>query len=475
MPWITQRERSGTIQAMESPSDSHNPLIEEETYRRSRLVLHTLPLLLFPFLSALITGFFARLLLADQLPQAIHQGGLSFFALVLILLIFSAATIVLVRLQRPTLSALLLIGLWTFLTTFAAFQQGVTTYLPALMMIPICAAGLLLDRIASVILAFLATVMVIAATILEVNNWHLLPQRLPDLVAHTPLISLGFWVILFWTIAILTALLAGGLQQALSQSRARAAQLAELSTQLEARVAQQTDALLKQAQETAALEERTRLAREIHDTLAQGLTGVTVQLGAARRAATALMLDSDNPKIAAIETNLDLAYRTARETLDEARRSVWNLRRPADDQGILSDALRSLSAKPVNQALIVIFSEHGSARPVPIRIEAEVLRIAQEALANVRKHAQATQATIRLIYEEESITLHVSDDGIGWPPTMLVATPAPTGSPWGGFGITGMRERIAALGGRLRLWNDRGAQIEVRVPLHAAHETKEQT
>jgi signal transduction histidine kinase len=457
---------------MNTPPPTDNPLAHEETRRRSQLVLHTLPLLLFPFLSAIIVGFFARVLLEDQLPNEPSPEGLGIIVLVLILIIFSAATIVLVRLQRPTISALLLIGLWTFLTTFAALQGGVTTFLPALMIVPICAAGLLLDRTASVILAFLATVMVVAAMILEINNWQPVPPRVPDLINNAPILSLGFWIILFWTIAILTALLAGGLQQALAQSRARAAELAELSSHLEARVAQQTAELLSQAQETAALEERTRLAREIHDTLAQGLAGVTVQLGAAQRAATALAVDTNDPKLAAIDTNLDLAYRTARETLAEARRSVWNLRRTADEQGSLADALRSLSAQPINQELSVAFREEGESRVLPARVETELLRIAQEALANVRKHAQATHAEVRLSYHQNSVTLQISDNGRGFPSTMIEEHPQASGSPWGGFGITGMRERIGALKGSLELHNENGARIVASVPMAEEDQTR---
>src|SRR5262249_22712105 len=147
-----------------------------------------------------------------------------------------------------------------------------------------------------------------------------------------------YWVGLFWTVAVLASLLAGSLQRALHQSRGQARALSELSAELEDRVAAQTAELLAQEREAATMEERARLARDIHDALAQNLTGILVQLGAAQRALAVAPTQ--------VSEHLDLAQRMARESLAEARRSVWNLRAPVLERGDLGDALRGLVTRP---------------------------------------------------------------------------------------------------------------------------------
>ena len=131
----------------------------------------------------------------------------------------------------------------------------------------------------------------------------------------------------------------------------------ELSNQLEVRVEAQTEQILEQEREAATLEERARLAREIHDTLAQGLTGIVVQLGAAQRALAA--------ETEAADQHIDLAQQMAREALAEARRSVWNLRAPALERGDLSDALRGLASRPIRPETTTSFEQRGEPWPLP--------------------------------------------------------------------------------------------------------------
>ena len=145
------------------------------------------------------------------------------------------------------------------------------------------------------------------------------------------------------------------------------------------------------------LEERTRLARDIHDTLAQGLTGIVVQLGAAQRALTVAPDES--------REHLALAQRMARESLAEARRSVWNLRAPALDRGDLADALRSVAVRPLGSDVAVTFKLTGEPWPLTTAIESTLLRVAQEALANVARHSQATEARLGLVYMADSVEL----------------------------------------------------------------------
>ncbi len=456
---------------MESERYTEEFLRQEEQQRRGRIVLHTVPLLLFPFLAAIVFGVLARLILGEDFiarsPPV--SGPLPPFVPLAILFIFASATIVLVRLGRPTISALLLIGIWTFSTTLAALQGGVTTFLPALMIVPICAAGLLFDRTATIVLATLASGLLLLATILEFNAIALPFSAARPLLDDRPLVSFMFWLLLFWTVALLTSLLAGGLQQALRESRRRATELARLSAQLEERVAHQTAELLAQAQEKAALEERTRLAREIHDTLAQGLTGISVQLGAARQAAAraANAGQPDSPAETALQTSLDIAHRLARETLNEARRSVWNLRSMALERGSLAGALEGLAAYPPREGMQISFATRGEAFPIAPAAESELLRIAQEALANSGKHSQATRVDIELRYQADGIELTVTDNGAGFLEQIL-ADQGTIGSPWGGFGLQGIRERLQAMGGSLTLRNEQGAHVCARVPREPA-------
>jgi signal transduction histidine kinase len=213
--------------------------------------------------------------------------------------------------------------------------------------------------------------------------------------------------------------------------------------------------LLAQVRESATLEERTRLARDIHDTLAQGLTGIVVQLGAAQRALAVAPDES-------LE-HLALAQRMARESLAEARRSVWNLRAPALDRGDLTDALRSVAVRPLGSDVAVTFELAGEPWPLTSAIESTLLRIAQEALANVARHSQATEARLALIYTADGVQLSVSDNGVGFDPASEGANGIAPG-PWGGFGLIGMRERVAALGGTLMLSSLGGAQVLATIP-----------
>ena len=213
--------------------------------------------------------------------------------------------------------------------------------------------------------------------------------------------------------------------------------------------------LLARTRETAMLEERTRLARDIHDTLAQGLTGIVVQLGAAQRA---LAVAPDESR-----EHLALAQRMARESLAEARRSVWNLRAPALDRGDLADALRSVAVRPLGSDVAVTFELTGEPWPLTTAIESTLLRVAQEALANVARHSQATEARLALVYTADSVELSVSDNGVGFDP-QAAAEDGITPGPWGGFGLIGMRERVAVLGGSLAVTSHDGVQVTSNDP-----------
>jgi signal transduction histidine kinase len=202
------------------------------------------------------------------------------------------------------------------------------------------------------------------------------------------------------------------------------------------------------------LEERARLAREIHDTLAQGFVGISSQLDAV---AMSLPAGANLAK-----QHLQLACRMARHSLTEARRSVMDLRASALEGQDLPAALEAgarqwTAGSPVQVHVDVT----GDERQLPEDVEQNLLRIAQEAVANVLKHAAAGKIRIRLHLEARRLSLRVEDDGRGFEQHEAFSTLG------GHFGLLGMRERAERLGGALNLHSrpGDGTQVEVTVPL----------
>jgi len=216
-------------------------------------------------------------------------------------------------------------------------------------------------------------------------------------------------------------------------------------------LAMQITRLTQATRESAVLTERNRMAREIHDTLAQGFTGIVVQLEAAEDAATG------SPQEAA--GHIARARTLARESLAEARRSVWALRPKALTQRSLSAALRDSVLTLVNPAGLAARFEFAPELPaLDPALEDDLLRIALEAVTNALKHAQATTLTLILRGDADAVTLQVVDDGRG-----LAAQPAPES---GGFGLIGMRERAARHGGVLAVeTGPSGTTVTATVPL----------
>jgi signal transduction histidine kinase len=185
------------------------------------------------------------------------------------------------------------------------------------------------------------------------------------------------------------------------------------------------------------LAERQRLAREIHDTLAQGFASI-VTLSEAARAQARL-----SPQAAM--RRLEEAGQVARASLGEARRAIWALRPEPLEHGSLGRALGQLAAEFGSQTGIDTQSAvSGEEADLAPEAQEALLRVAQEALANVRKHARAHRVRLTLSYLDDATLLDVRDDGTGFDP----AVPAGNGS-GGGFGLAGMRERLAVHGGTL--------------------------
>jgi signal transduction histidine kinase/streptogramin lyase len=212
----------------------------------------------------------------------------------------------------------------------------------------------------------------------------------------------------------------------------------------------------------AVLGERNRIAREIHDTLAQGYVGISVQL----EVLSELLRHS---KSEAAAKHLDLTRGYVREGLAEARQSIWALRSQDSGESTLPVRLRRIVEAEGNHGLKVSFSLFGAYRPMPAETEREFLRVAQEAIHNVSKHAQARHLFVQLEYGPNEIALEVRDDGRGFPVGAELAS-----SP-GHYGLTGMRERAAAIGGRLEVTSEAGAGTTVRLCATAPRETREQT
>jgi ligand-binding sensor domain-containing protein/two-component sensor histidine kinase len=204
------------------------------------------------------------------------------------------------------------------------------------------------------------------------------------------------------------------------------------------------------------LEERGRLAREIHDTLAQGFVGISSQLDA-----LAIKLDEDP---AVVREGLDLARKMARHSLTEARRSVMDLRTSDLEQQDLLGALEASTHRWVaGSAVNVRVDVSRVTRKIPEDLEQNLLRIAQEAVANALKHAHASTIWVEVEAEDRALRLRVKDDGRGFEP------PAAFSIVGGHFGILGMRERAERLGGKFHLAScpGSGTQVEVRVPFAA--------
>jgi two-component system NarL family sensor kinase len=211
--------------------------------------------------------------------------------------------------------------------------------------------------------------------------------------------------------------------------------------------------LFNQSVQMGAIEERNRLAREIHDTLAQGLTAITLQL---ETADAHLEKINDAKKL---QHAIQKALRLSRENLEEARRSVQDLRAAPLENRTLAEAIKSLiDPFQSNSNARVIFQITGENRPLPVRIETGIYRIIQEALTNIHKHASAREVNLQLDITPDRVNLTIKDDGMGFDPDQI--------SP-GHFGLIGLRERTKLLGGQLTLQSNpgRGTLLEVSFPL----------
>lgn len=216
---------------------------------------------------------------------------------------------------------------------------------------------------------------------------------------------------------------------------------------------------LAEAQHTAGvLAERERLAREIHDTLAQGLTSIQLLLRAAERALPS------NPDAAA--QHIDQARNAAQDSLSEARRFVAALSPSGLEGSTLPDALQRLCDTTSERHHLAVRFDHGE-QPgaLPTAHEATLLRVAQSALANTIRHARAESVTLSLDVDGDHVVLDIADDGVGFDSTRRPEQR----SDGTGFGLVTMRARVEDLGGTVTVRTSRGqgTRLTAQLPLPA--------
>lgn len=265
----------------------------------------------------------------------------------------------------------------------------------------------------------------------------------------SPLVTVPIWLLF-----VLVNLIVAGSMHVFDRQRQRQSEILR-SVNEDLRIAQTRNAalqerLLDQAHQSGVEEERSRLAREIHDTIAQDLVAIITQL--------AVIADEPNPDER--RRRLDQMESTARGALGEARRSVQALSSPRLDSDDLPAALERLRSS-WQAAAGVSARVEVEGQPRPSDHDDVILRIAQEALANVARHAAATEVQVRLRYSCDGLlTLQVIDDGAGF-------DPGNSASAWSrGHGLSNMTERARAAGGDLCILSapDVGTTVSAAIP-----------
>lgn len=218
--------------------------------------------------------------------------------------------------------------------------------------------------------------------------------------------------------------------------------------------------LARAERQAGIVEERQRLAYEIHDTLAQGFTSIVMHLEAADA------VWQSNPDSAS--QHVDRARRIARENVGESRRLIWALQPEMLGRASLGEVLSTLTARwSLEHDVEANANITGTVYPLRPEHEQVLLRAAQEALTNVHKHAQASQITVTLSYMDQMVTLDVEDNGVGFVPCAREEELDPGAEHTGGFGLKGLGERVEKLGGTLTVESapGEGTILAVALPI----------
>ncbi len=218
-----------------------------------------------------------------------------------------------------------------------------------------------------------------------------------------------------------------------------------------------------QEQELAVLRERTRLAREMHDSIGHALVLISVKLEAAQR------LRERDPE--RCDHEIESTKQIARETMTALRASIADLRSPALERERINLALSRATQEFARRSnLHVTYTFQADIDPLPEAIEETLWKVSQEAFTNIEKHAHASHVQVRISRQDEKLLLHIHDDGIGLPLALCQPQKERSlvdNSPSGHYGLRGMLERIEAIGGHLTLRSgeEQGTSVEVELPL----------
>ena len=210
--------------------------------------------------------------------------------------------------------------------------------------------------------------------------------------------------------------------------------------------------LMRVEREAGRLTERQRLARDIHDTLAQHFTSIIMHLSAAKHS---------NPE--SVPSEVQQAEDAAREGLDEIRRIVWDMQPEQIEKASLVEAVEELAARwSAENSVQVKMKVTGTPHSLPSSAETALLRISQEAMHNINKHAQAKNVNITFSFMEDMFVMDIADDGLGFEPSKIK----------NGFGMKTMRDRVEELSGTLTIESERGAgtAIAVSIPITEEHD-----
>ncbi|MEJ5928812.1 sensor histidine kinase [Corynebacterium sp. H128] len=213
--------------------------------------------------------------------------------------------------------------------------------------------------------------------------------------------------------------------------------------------------------EAGMVAERQRIAHEIHDTLAQGLSSIQMLLHVAEQ-------EVNSGASGNAIRHIELARGTAAENLSEARAMIAALQPASLTESSLENALQRI-AESCSIPEVAVTLE-GAVQPLPMRVEATLLRIAQGAMGNVEKHSQATRAKLTLTYEPDEVRLDVVDHGVGFVPADVAARPAGLGH----IGLDAMRSRAKEVGGTLSVESEPGlgTAVSVAIPIRSVDSNK---
>ncbi len=211
--------------------------------------------------------------------------------------------------------------------------------------------------------------------------------------------------------------------------------------------------LMRAEREAGRLNERQRLARDIHDTLAQHFTSIIMHLAAARHS-----------NFGTVQTQVQQAEEAAREGLDEIRRIVWDMRPEQIEKASLVEAVEELAARwSAENSVLVKMNVTGTPRSLTSSAETALLRISQEAMHNIIKHAQAKNVNITFSFMEDVFVMDITDDGLGFDPSKSSD----------GFGMKTMRDRAEELSGTLTIESERGIGTAIAVSIPVSEENED--